>query len=346
MKQTAPTLIDKRKLGKSDISVPMLGFGAAPLGELFEHLSEDQAQSIIRAAWDGGIRYYDTSPCYGHGLSEHRLGYFLRQQARDDYLLSTKVGRVYKASRDSNYRSGHWIGGLPFELQFDYSYTGIMRSFEDSLMRLGLNRVDLLVIHDLDIGYHGDNLAAHQSMLESNGWKALDELRASGVVGAIGAGINDESMMPYFLERYELDFMLVAMPYTLLNQVALEKAFPACAAKDVSVVIGSPYASGILATGAVPGAMYNYAGADEKVLAHVRALEAACLHHAIDLSTAAIQFPLGHSCVAAIIPGATRPEHVLKNIENLTRPVPPAFWAELVNEGLLPPDCPIPALQK
>lgn len=323
----------------------MLGLGGAGLGELFEIVTEDRAQEIVRTAWDGGIRFFDTAPWYGHGMSEHRMGHFLRQQSRDSFALSTKVGRIYRSAERTDYRTPPWVGGLPFKLHFDYSYDGMMRSWEDSLMRLGLNRVETLVIHDLDSGYHGTGevMNTHQHALESSGWKALQDLKDSGRIKAIGAGINAAAMIQYFLQNFDMDFMLVAMPYTLLDQGPLEDILPACVDKGVSVVIGSPYASGILATGPVDGAIYNYAPAELAVLQRARDIQTVCNAHGVSLQAAAMQFPLGHAAVISVIPGATTPAHVAANLDNLAVQIPESLWTDLKNEKLLLMDAPVPA---
>lgn len=272
------------------------------------------------------------------------MGHFLRQQERDQYALSTKVGRLYRAAGSPQYRTPPWLGGLPFELHFDYSYDGIMRCWQDSLMRLGLNRIETLVIHDLDSGYHGsgDVMTAHQQALESSGWRALQELKDSGQIRAIGAGINADAMIPYFLKNFDMDFMLIAMPYTLLDQDPLEAILPACVDKGVSVVIGSPYASGILATGPVAGAIYNYAPAASQVLEKTRAIQAVCASHGVSLQAAAMQFPLGHAAVVSVIPGATTTQHVAANLANLAAEIPGSLWTDLKNEQLLAADAPVP----
>ncbi len=338
------TDIPTRELGSTGLSVSVLGLGGAPLGELFETIAEDRAQDIVRIAWSGGIRFFDTAPWYGHGQSEHRMGHFLRQQPREHFVLSTKVGRVYRPARDPAHRTPPWVGGLPFELRFDYGYDGIMRSWEDSLMRLGLNRVELLVIHDLDSGYHRDValLQKHRKDLASGGWRALEELKSCGAIRGIGAGINDDSMIPYFLDGFELDFLLLAMPYTLLDQGPLYTALPACAEQSVSVVIGSPYASGILATGPVKGAIYNYAPAETGVLEKTRRIQAVCESHGVSLQAAALQFPLGHKAVVSVIPGATHRGHVATNVDNLLTAIPPELWDDLKSEQLLAAEAPVP----
>ena len=336
--------IPSRRLGGSGLSVPVLGLGGAPLGDLFETIPQDRAQEIVRAAWAGGIRFFDTAPLYGAGLSEHRFGYVLRQNPRNEFILSTKVGRVLRPAHSPAHRNPPWVGGLPFEFRFDYSYDGIMRSWEDSLMRLGLNRVETLIIHDLDSSYHGVGkvLRSHQRDLESGGWRALEELRSSGAIHGIGAGFNDDSMVSWFLDHFELDFLLLAMPYSLLDQNSLNDTLPRCGEQGVSVIIGSPFASGILASGPVAGASYNYAPAEPGVLEKTRRIQAVCAAHDVSLQAAALQFPLGHESVVSVIPGATQAEYVTANLENLMTEIPVSLWTDLKNEQLLVPDAPVP----
>jgi D-threo-aldose 1-dehydrogenase len=253
-----------------------------------------------------------------------------------------KVGRVYARPRDLDGFSGApWAGGLPFEHRFDYTYDGVMRAYEQSLLRLGLARVDLLLIHDLDPGYHGDAVGMRLRELDGGGGlRALAELKAAGEIGAFGAGVNDSAMVRRFLDLADLDLFLVAMPYTLLDQPALDDAFPLCARRNAGVVIGSPFASGILASGAVSGAKYGYAAASEALLDKVRRIEAACARHAVPLAAAALQFPLCHPLVASVIPGAVSPEQVRQNIELMRVEVPAGLWAELKADGLLRADAP------
>ena len=336
--------IPARPLGGSGLSVPMLGLGGAPLGDLFEIIPQNRATEIVRTAWAAGIRFFDTAPLYGAGLSEHRIGQVLRQNPRDQFIVSTKVGRILRPAGSPAHRNPPWAGGLPFEHHFDYSYDGIMRSWEDSLMRLGLNRVEMLVIHDLDSSYHGagDVLRSHKQDLESGGWRALEELKSSGVIQSIGAGFNDDSMVAWFLDHLELDFLLLAMPYSLLDQSSLKDTLPRCAEQGVSVIIGSPYASGILATGPVKGATYNYAPAEPGVLEKTRRIQAVCAAHDVSLQAAALQFPLGHQSVASVIPGATQAGYVTANLKNLVTEIPPSLWTDLKNEQLLAADAPVP----
>lgn len=338
-------VLPKRRLGRTPLHPTVMGLGGAPLGELFEKIPEGTAEDVLRTAFAAGIRYYDTAPWYGHGLSEHRFGHFLRQCPRDDYVLSSKVGRVYHRPVDpAGFDPAPWAGGLPFELRFDYGYDGVMRSYEDSLLRLGTNRVDCLLIHDLDEGYHGtgEMLSRHRRSLEEGGWRALAGMRDAGEVQAVGAGINDHRMMAYFYERFDIDFFLVAMPYTLLDQAALHTDFEVCRNRGIGIVVGSPFASGILATGAVAGAKYNYEPAPAEMLDKTRRIDNVCAEFGVSLQAAALQFPLGHDAVAAVIPGATEPRFVSANVENLLRPVPGEFWEALKERGLIDPAAPVP----
>jgi D-threo-aldose 1-dehydrogenase len=333
-----------RPLGLSGLTPTALGLGGAPLGELFERLPEPQADDVVQAALDEGITFFDTAPFYGHGLSEHRIGRSLRQVDRNRVIVSTKVGRVYRRPVDiATFSTGIWAGGLHFELRFDYSDAGILRSYEDSLLRLGLNRVDSLVIHDLDGSYHpGADLQRHRTDLESSGWAALEALRGGGEIAAIGAGIMDCAMMRYFLDRFDLDFFLVAMPYTLLDHSPPLEEFIECQKRAIGIVIGSPYASGILATGPVPGATYNYAAAPPPILDKTRRILVVCEEFGVSLQAAALQFPLAHPAVTAVIPGATSRAIVAANVANLGVHIPAELWEALKARGLILPDAPVP----
>jgi D-threo-aldose 1-dehydrogenase len=337
------TPLPTRKLARSGLRITALGLGGAPLGDLFELVPEARADAVVATALGAGINFIDTAPWYGHGLSELRIGRALRQVKRDTVCVSTKVGRIYRRPADlAAVSTAPWVGGLPFEPHFDYTSTGIQLSYEDSLLRLGLNRVECLVIHDLDQGYHGSELARRRAELERSGWARLEALRASGEIRAIGAGINDAAMLGYFLERFDLDFLLVAMPYTLLDQRPLHTEFVQCQARGVDVVIGSPYASGILATGPVAGAMYNYRPADALILEKTRRIASVCTEFCVSLQAAALQFPLAHPIVKAVIPGATSPEIVHANVANLGQRIPSAFWEALKAKGLLAEGAPVP----
>ncbi|MET3900232.1 D-threo-aldose 1-dehydrogenase [Devosia sp. UYZn731] len=337
----------QRQLGRTGVTLPQIGFGGAPLGNLFAAVSDADAVTTMEAAWAEGVRYYDTSPWYGRGLSERRMGNFLLNQPRSQFRLSTKVGRIFTAPADpeafaKTQRS--WPEGLKFQHHYDYSYDGVMRSYEDSLQRLGLNRIDMLLIHDLDLANMGSEalLAAHLSQLAAGGMRALEELKGDGLIGAIGAGVNRLGTIPRFLNLLDLDFFLVALPYTLAEQPVLDEEFPLCEQRGVGLVVGGVFASGILATGAVPGAKYNYHEPSPAEAEHVRRIETVCARYAVPLAAAALQFPLHHPLVASVIPGALHPSQVGRNIESMRHPIPAALWAELKQEGLLRADAPTP----
>jgi D-threo-aldose 1-dehydrogenase len=333
-----------RKLGRTNVSVTELGLGTAPLGELFDRIDDHEAGGLVASAWDGGVRYFDTSPWYGRGLAEHTLGRALYRKPRGDYVISTKIGRVLRRPLGPNAIKDQWLGGLEFQTVFDYSYDGVMRSFEDSLQRLGINRVDVLLIHDLDPWDHNPAaLNAYFVELKTGGWRALAELREAGVIGGIGAGFNSLGSIPRFLDLFDMDFFLLAMRYTLLEQEVLESEFPRCAERGVGIVIGGGYNSGILATGAVPGAMYNYEPAGQAILERVSRIERVCARHGVPLPAAALQFPLGHPIVASIIPGAISRVQVENNVAAFRHPIPPDLWAELKHEKLIRADAPVPA---
>ena len=337
---------DTRTLGRTPVHVTRLGLGCAPLGDLFDVISEEQAQRTLQTAWDVGVRYFDTAPFYGHGKSEHRLGSFLRQQTRGEFVLSTKVGRVFRRPHNpATFRHEFWRGGLPFDFDYDYSYDGIMRSYEDSLQRLSLPSADMLLIHDLDAMFHESpaQFDGYMTQLVTSGWRALDQLRAGGEIEAVGAGINGLGMIPRFLDVLDLDFFLVAGAYNLLDQEMLQAEFPLCHERNVAVVIGAVFASGILATGAVEGARFAYAPAGEEILARTRRIEAICSRHHVALPAVALQFLLAHPLVASIIPGALMPEHVQSNAASLAAPIPAPLWSDLKRDGLLREDAPTPA---
>jgi len=333
-----------RKLGRTNVNLTELGLGTAPLGDLFDRVEDDDAAAVIQCAWEGGARYFDTSPWYGRGQAEHRLGRALYRKPRSEFIISSKIGRVFRRPLKPRPVKDQWLGGLQFEPVFDYGYDGVMRSFEDSLQRLGINGIDLLLIHDLDAWSHRSqaNVDAYLVQLATTGWRALDELRSQGIIKGIGAGLNMMGMIPRFLDLFDIDFFLLAMRYTLLEQDVLDSEFPRCAERGVGVIIGGGYNSGILATGAVPGAMYNYEPAGPAILERVRKIEQVCARHRVPLPAAALQFPLGHPIVASIIPGAISRAQVEQNLAAFRHPIPADLWAELKHEKLIRAAAPIP----
>ena len=334
--------LDKRFLGNTGVKLPLLGLGGAPLGDLFKKVEVLQVEETLNQAYDSGIRYYDTAPWYGHGLSEHRLGHMLRQKMRNEFILSSKVGRVYSPFKgDSNAFDGSpWMGGLPFQCCFDYSSKGFERSYVDSTLRLGINQIDLLVIHDLDHGYHGKTVQQKLKELES-GVELLNQMKTSGLIKGFGAGINEMQMMPVFMEHFDPDFFLVAMPYTLLDQSPLEEVFPACKKRKIGIIIGSPYASGILAAGSKYDSTYGYAPPNNEILKKVNSIESICKEYDVPLKAASLQFPLFHPLVASVIPGVLDREDVLENIQMIRHSIPAEFWFDLKNTELLHPEAPV-----
>jgi D-threo-aldose 1-dehydrogenase len=338
------TPLRTRKVGRTSAVVTELGFGTAPLGENEGIIDEAEARALLKAAWDGGVRYFDTSPWYGKGQSEHRVGRAFYREPRNEFAISTKIGRILTRPLKATFDRGEWIGGLEFDCYFDYSYDGIMRSFEDSLQRLGINRIDLLLIHDLDPWHFKleSKVGAYMNQLYTSGWRALEELRDSGVIKGIGAGFNIGATVSRYLDLFDMDFFLIAMRYTLLEQEVLDLEFPRCEERGVGIVVGGTFNSGILATGAIPGARYNYAPAQADVMSRVAKIEAVCKRYNVPLPAAALQFPLGHPIVASVIPGAISSKQVGLNLAAFNHPVPADLWAELKHEKLIRADAPVP----
>ena len=335
---------DRRRLGKSGLEVPVIGFGGAPLGNLYRELSDEQARATVRAAYDAGMRLFDTAPLYGFGLSEHRIGEALRWHDRDSFVLSTKIGRLLRPVPPHQAEGGLFQRILPFQGVYDYGHDAVLRSVEDSLQRLGLSRIDVLLAHDVDVWTHGSEEARLQRFRElmNGGYRAMVRLREEGVVRAIGAGVNEVQACEDLARAGDFDCFLLAGRYTLLEQGALDTLLPWCVECDIALLIGGPYNTGILATGAVAGAYYDYAPAPPEILERVRRIEAVCGRHGVRLAGAALHFPLGHPNVAALIPGARSPEEVEQNRAIFEVDVPADLWAELKREGLLREDAPTP----
>ncbi|SEL23524.1 D-threo-aldose 1-dehydrogenase [Bosea lupini] len=332
-----------RPLGRSGLKVTTLGFGGAPLGDLYAHLDEAGAIATVETALASGINLIDTSPLYGHGLSEHRIGAALRRSGRKDVVISTKVGRVAEPFAGRGNGSGY-LGGLPHGLRFDYSHDGTMRSLEQSALRLGVDRIDVVLIHDVDVWTHGkDAIDAHFAQAMDGAYRALDTLRAAGAVKAIGVGVNEAEMCERFARAGDFDTMLLAGRYSLLEQPGLASFMPLAREKGIGLMLGGVYNSGILATGPIAGAKYNYQPAPPAILARVATIEAVCARHGVPLRRAALQFPLGHPAVASLVMGAVKPEEVADQVAELAAPVPGALWTELKAEGLLGADVPAPA---
>ncbi len=333
-----------RHIGTTELILPTFGLGTAHLGELYAKLPETTAQATLNAAWDAGVRYFDTAPWYGRGLAEHRLGAFLRNKPRAEFQVTTKVGRtLHRPADPTHFDRSPWTGGLNFAVNFDYTYDGIMRSYEQALQRIALDTVDALVIHDLDADFHGDKQAGYVRQLVDSGINALVELKKAGDIKAFGMGVNNNLAFETVAQQVDLDFCLVAMPYTLLDQASLHRGMDMLQKRGVSVIIGAPFASGILVTGSAGALHYAYGRASPEIQVKVRGIEAVCAAHGVALPDAALQFVLAHPIVTSVIPGAASPEQVRQNIASVNAPIPAGFWADLKSQNLIDPDSPVPA---
>jgi D-threo-aldose 1-dehydrogenase len=331
------------RLGNGGLTFTELGFGAAPLANLYRAISDDDAQAILTAAWDAGVRYFDTAPLYGLGLSETRMNRFLRDKPRAAYVISTKIGRLLRATTpDKRDGQGKWFDVPARNEVFDYGYDGVMRSLAFSLERLGLDRVDVLYAHDLDVFTHGSQAALDAKLAEfmAGGYRALVELRDQGVIRAFGAGVNEWESCQWLTERGDFDIFLLAGRYTLLEQEALTSFLPLATARGIGIVIGGPYNSGVLATGATPGAFYNYNPAPAWVLDRVARIEVICKSHHVRMVDAAFQFALRHPAVLSVIPGGQGVAEMQANAVAAHAMIPPALWDAMKAEGLLRPDAP------
>ena len=329
---------EMRPLGRTGVRVTALGLGTGTLGGHRIPVSREEGEAIVRAAWSAGIRYYDTAPLYGFGRAFDILRVTMRDFPRDEWVLSTKVGRLLRPQQDIGVFAAP-NPRLPLDGGFDYSYAGIMRSYEDSLQRLDLTRIDVLYVHDIGARQHG--AAGHPNLmrtLRNGGYRAIEELRSSGAVRAIGIGVNEQEVLLEALEWGAWDVFLLAGRYTLLEQSPLDDLLPKCVRSGTSVVIGSPFNTGILAG----RDSWNYGPAPPHVVDRVNAIRAVCDEHGVPLIAAALQFPLAHPAVAAILPGPRNVEELETNAKLLRHPIPPALWANLRSAGLLRADAPTP----
>lgn len=324
--------LTKVTLGSSGLRVTRLGLGCASIGGLYGDIPADQAVAVVHRALSLGLNLLDTAPLYGAGKSEIRLGQALADVPRDSYVLASKVGRVLVPT-EQDQRVGAFADPDPYQPVFDFSYDGVMRSFEDSLKRLGVERIDILHIHDPD---------NHWQAAIDEAYPALDKLRGEGVIQAVSAGMNQWEMLARFAREGDFDCFLLAGRYSLLDQGSLDELLPLCIEKNIGIMAGGTYNSGILAKGAGAGATYNYQEAPPDIAAKAKSLEAVAARHRVDLRAAASQFVFAHPAITCIIPGTRQPDRVQENFDLLTQDVPPAFWAELRAEGLVRDDAPLP----
>ncbi|HEX2527099.1 MAG TPA: aldo/keto reductase [Geminicoccus sp.] len=316
-----------------------LGFGGAPLGNMFAEISEEDADATLVAAWDAGVRHFDTAPHYGSGVSEHRFGHALRRYPRDQFVLSTKVGRLLRADESKGGQQGPFINCMPFRSDYDYTADGVQRSLEDSMQRLGMARIDIVYIHDCAEDHHGAHWKEAFRTAMEGAAVALTRLREQGVIRAWGLGVNLVEPCILALEQADPDVFLLAGRYSLLNQPALDEFFPRCVERGVHVVVGGPYNSGLIAGGTT----FEYVEAPPDKVAARDLMRAIAERHGVNLRAAALQFCAAHPVVAAVIPGTKNAERVRQNAELMKQPIPTAFWQELKNSGVLPEAAPTPA---
>lgn len=333
----------RRKFGRVDLEVSSFAFGTAPVGNIFREIDEETSDAMFRSSWEAGVRFYDTAPMYGHGLSELRTGQSLRWKNRADFVLSSKVGRLLRPAPRDTIDFAPWVNAAPFRMEFDYSYDGTMRSFEDSLQRMALESIDILFIHDIDVFTRGKDQPEVFAQAMDGCYRALDSLRAQKVVKAIGVGVNEWEVCHEALKQRDFDCFLLAGRYTLLEQEALDAFLPLCEARGAAVVVGGGFNSGILATGAKPGAKYNYAPAPAPIMDKVAKIEAVCAEFGVPLPAAALQFVVAHPAIPAFCAGTRTVEQLSQNLAWFSHPIPGEFWAALKARGLLREDAPVPA---
>jgi D-threo-aldose 1-dehydrogenase len=339
----AQQIIRRRRIGRTSLEVSALSLGTAPLGGLYRDPGEEAAQATVDAAWNAGVRFFDTAPHYGHTRAEHRLGAALRRYPRDEYVLSTKVGRRFVPRTHAYDGSEGWQNPLPFEAIYDYTREGILRSYEDSQQRMGLADIDILLVHDIGRLTHGERNAHYWRQLsEGGGFRALDELRAAGAIKAIGFGVNEREAILEAMREFDIDCALLAGRYTLLEQTPLDDLLPACTARGVSILLGGAFNSGILARGLEGDRKFNYGDAPPEVLTRVAQLDAICQRFKVPLAAAALQFPYAHAAVATVLTGARSAAEMRENAASFETVLPREFWLAVRDEGLIDTRAPLP----
>ncbi len=338
--------LPKRRVGKTKLEVTTIGLGGAPMGGFRATISDAESLAFCNEAWDLGVRYYDTSPFYGYGRSELRMGAALREKPREEFVISTKIGRILHPLKPGEKKSADFReNGLPgFSPVYDYSYDGVMRSLEHSHLRLGLAKIDIALVHDVDFWTIKDRDILNQRFktVMDSGFRALDELRKAGIIGAIGVGINEADTSLRFIQAGDFDCMLLAGRYTLLEQGALEAFLPECTRRNVSVILGGPYNSGILTGGVKDNTTHDYVQAPRELIEKARKIEAVCQRPGVERGAAAMQFPLFHPAFCAVIPGALSATEVRQNVARTQARIPVELWSELKREKLIDPASPTP----
>lgn len=319
---------------RTGLALSQLGVGCAPFGHLNTATSDTTVLEAFRHLYDNGLRYFDVAPFYGMGLAEHRLGMCLRTIDRRTAILSTKVGRLIDATAGAA-AVGAYGGAYPFTFHYDYTYDATMRSLEASMLRLGTNAIDIVLIHDVNQRWQGERLEERYAEAMNGAYRALASLRAEGTIQAIGVGVNDWSILERFASDGDFDCFMLAGRYTLLDHTAEESFLPMCEQRGIGVLLAAPFNSGILATGAIPGATYFYQTAEPDVVERVKRIEAICRRHGVALAAAALQFPLRQRAITSVVTGMRDAGEARANLGHLKAAIPGAFWDELAREGLI-----------
>ena len=334
--------MQKRKLGKVDIELSAIGFGGAPIGDLFENLSDENCYKVLENCLKSNISHFDTSPYYGNGLSEHRLGNFLKKISYDKYYLSTKVGRYLTPEKEENIDRGKWAGGLNFVPNIDYSYDGVMKSFEQSLHRLAASKIDICFIHDVDHFTHGDKVDYYFKIAMSGAYKALTKLKDEKTIKAIGIGVNDADMCKKFAEAGDFDCMLLAGRYTLLDQSALDDCIPIAQEKNIGIILGGIFNSGILAKGIGKDITYFYQTIPDYIKKKYNEISIICERYSVPVPSVALQFCYANKNISSMVIGMDRVEQINTNISSLSKKIPNDLWEELKNKNIIDERCALP----
>lgn len=320
--------MNTRPVGRTDLQVSEISFGCAPLGNLYRPVTGEAAQAVLASAWNAGIRFFDTAPHYGGGLAEERLGRFVADKNRDDYVISTKVGRILHSVAKEDAEDHAFVDANPIRLEYDYSGDGIMRSLEASHKRMGLDRFDMLFVHDIGEFTHGkEKNVGHMKAFRESGIRRLNDLRDQGVIKAWGLGVNEVEVLLDVMQDTDLDVILMAGRYSLLDRSAERDLLPLCRARGTSFIIGGVFNSGILATGPVPGATFNYMEADEDIRSRVGKMQDVATSAGSDLATAALQFPFHEPVVASVLLGTTKVSSLTRNLDSMSPRLDKAVFA-------------------
>ena len=335
-------MINKNILGKTGIEVSVIGFGGAPLGDLFENLDDQVCYDTLKKSLNNGINFFDTSPFYGFGLSEHRIGNYLKSIRRKDFVLCTKVGRYMTPENPNRINRGVFKGGLNFSPNLDYSYDGVMKSFEQSLLRLGLSEIDICLIHDVDKWTHGDEVEMYFKEAMNGAYKALEKLKSEKVIKGIGVGLNESDMCARFAEAGDFDCMILAGRYSLLEQGALDVFFPLARQKKIGVILAGVFNSGILIKGVGENSTYDYKGIPDHIAKKYFEIDKICKEFEVPIGAAALQFCNANSVVSTMILGMDNPSQINENINLLNYKIDKEFWLKLIKKQLIDPKSPVP----